>query len=62
MTPLRVQKRFCLSAARQRMLMGELDAASAAFEIGYKSPSHFNREYRRFLGGPQYAISGRGTH
>jgi hypothetical protein len=34
------------------MLTGELDAASAAFEIGYESPSQFNREYRGFFGQP----------
>jgi AraC-like DNA-binding protein len=40
------------------MLTGELDAASAAFEVGYESPSQFNREYRRFFGRPpQLAIS-----
>jgi len=32
--------------------MGELDAASAAFEVGYESPSQFNREYKRFFGRP----------
>src|SRR5882757_8360017 len=41
-----------LHAARQRMLTGELDAASAAFEVGYESPSQFSREYRRFFGRP----------
>jgi AraC-like DNA-binding protein len=35
------------------MLTSELDAASAAFEVGYKSPSQFNREYRRFFGRPR---------
>jgi len=35
-----------------RMLTGELDAASAAFEVGYESPSQFNREHRRFFGRP----------
>jgi AraC-like DNA-binding protein len=34
------------------MLRGELDAASAAFEVGYESPSQFNREYGGFLGRP----------
>jgi AraC-like DNA-binding protein len=29
-----------------------LDAASAAFEVGYESASQFNREYRRFFGQP----------
>jgi AraC-like DNA-binding protein len=57
MSPLQFQKQLRLHAARQRMLTGELDAASAAFEVGYESPSQFNREYRRFLVGPQFAIS-----
>jgi AraC-like DNA-binding protein len=52
MTPLQFQKRLRLHAARQRTLTGELDAASAAFEVGYESPSQFNREYRRFFGQP----------
>ena len=52
MSPLQFQKQLRLHAARQRMLTGELDAASAAFEVGYESPSQFNREYRRFFGRP----------
>jgi AraC-like DNA-binding protein len=50
MSLLRFQKQLRLHAAGQRMLTGELDAASAAFEVGYESPSQFNREYRRFFG------------
>jgi AraC-like DNA-binding protein len=34
------------------MLMDGLDAASAAFEVGYESPTQFSREYRRFFGQP----------
>jgi AraC-like DNA-binding protein len=34
------------------MLIEGLDAASAAFEVGYESPSQFNREYKRFFGQP----------
>jgi len=34
------------------MLMDGLDAASAAFEVGYESASQFNREYKRFFGQP----------
>jgi AraC-like DNA-binding protein len=34
------------------MLTNDLDAASAAFEVGYESASQFNREYRRFFGQP----------
>src|SRR5580765_1773185 len=52
MSPLQFQKQLRLHAARQRMLTGEQDAASAAFEVGYESPSQFNREYRRFFGLP----------
>jgi AraC-like DNA-binding protein len=52
MSPLQFQKQLRLQAARQKMLTGELDAASAAFEVGYESPSQFNREYKRFFGQP----------
>jgi AraC-like DNA-binding protein len=34
------------------MLSEGLDAASAAFEVGYESASQFNREYSRFFGQP----------
>jgi AraC-like DNA-binding protein len=52
MSPLRFQKQLRLHAARQKMLTQELDAASAAFEVGYESPSQFNREYKRCFGQP----------
>ena len=52
MSPLQYQKHLRLHAARGRMLMDGLDAASAAFEVGYESPSQFNREYSRFFGQP----------
>ncbi len=52
MSPLQYQKQLRLQAARARMLMDGLDAASAAFEVGYESPSQFNREYSRFFGQP----------
>jgi AraC-like DNA-binding protein len=52
MSPLQFQKQLRLHAARQKMLVDELDAASAAFEVGYESPSQFNREYKRFFGKP----------
>ena len=52
MSPLQFQKQLRLHAARQKMLTEELDAASAAFEVGYESPSQFNREYKRFFGRP----------
>ena len=52
MSPLQFQKQLRLRAARQHMLTNDLDAASAAFEVGYESASQFSREYRRFFGRP----------
>jgi AraC-like DNA-binding protein len=52
MSPVQYQKQLRLQAARERMLMDGLDAASAAFEVGYESASQFNREYSRFFGQP----------
>lgn len=52
MSPLQYQKRLRLHVARTRMLTEGLDAASAAFEVGYESASQFNREYSRFFGQP----------
>jgi len=52
MSPLQYQKQLRLQAARGRMLVDGLDAASAAFEVGYESASQFNREYNRFFGQP----------
>lgn len=52
MSPLQYQKQLRLHSARVRMLTDGLDAASAAFEVGYESPSQFSREYSRFFGQP----------
>ena len=52
MSPLQYQKLLRLQAARERMLVDGMDAASAAFEVGYESASQFNREYSRFFGQP----------
>ncbi len=52
LSPLQYQKQLRLHAARERMLMDGLDAASAAFEVGYESASQFNREYSRLFGQP----------
>jgi AraC-like DNA-binding protein len=52
MSPLQYQKQLRLHVARERMLNDGLDAASAAFEVGYESASQFSREYSRFFGQP----------
>jgi len=52
MSPLQYQKRLRLQEARRLMLGDGLDAAEAAFRVGYESPSQFSREYRRMFGAP----------
>jgi AraC-like DNA-binding protein len=52
MSPVQYQKQLRLQTARGRMLVEGLDAASAAFEVGYESASQFNREYSRLFGQP----------
>ena len=52
MSPLQYQKQLRLHVARERMLNEGLDAASAAFAVGYESASQFSREYSRFFGQP----------
>ncbi len=52
MSPLQYQKQLRLHAARESMLVEGLDAAGAAFEVGYESASQFNREYSRMFGQP----------
>jgi AraC-like DNA-binding protein len=52
MSPLQYQKWLRLSEARRLMLNEGADAASAAFRVGYESPSQFSREYSRLFGAP----------
>ncbi|MDY0361908.1 MAG: AraC family transcriptional regulator [Desulforegulaceae bacterium] len=52
MSPLQFQKCLRLHHARQLMLNQRMDAANAAFKVGYESPSQFSREYSRFFGAP----------
>ena len=52
MSPLQFQKRLRLQEARRLMLSDGLEAAAAAHRVGYESPSHFSREYRRLFGAP----------
>jgi len=52
MSPLQFQKRLRLQEARRLMLGEDLDAASAAYRVGYHDASHFNREYKNLFGVP----------
>lgn len=52
LSPLQFQKQLRLQEARRLMLTERLDAATAAFQVGYESPSQFSREYNRLFGAP----------
>jgi AraC-like DNA-binding protein len=52
LSPLQYQKKLRLQEARNLMLSEHLDAATAAFQVGYESPSQFSREYNRMFGAP----------
>ncbi|MCT4705608.1 AraC family transcriptional regulator [Enterobacteriaceae bacterium H16N7] len=50
MSPLQYQKQIRLLEARRLLLSGDQDVATVAWQVGYESPSQFNREYRRSFG------------
>ncbi len=52
MSPLQYQKWLRLNEARRIMLAENQDATTAAFQVGYESPSQFSREYGRLFGAP----------
>jgi AraC-like DNA-binding protein len=52
MSPVQYQKQLRLQEARRLMLGGLANATTAALQVGYESPSQFNREYRRRFGLP----------
>ncbi|MEH1833018.1 MAG: AraC family transcriptional regulator [Nostoc sp.] len=51
-SPLQYQKQLRLLEARRLMLTEDCDATSAAYQVGYESPSQFSREYSRLFGAP----------
>jgi len=51
-SPLQYQKWLRLNEAKRLMLNEHIDAATAAFKVGYESPSQFSREYSRLFGAP----------
>jgi AraC-like DNA-binding protein len=52
LSPLQFQKRIRLMHARQLMITAAVSASSAAVDVGYESPTQFNREYSRLFGLP----------
>ncbi len=52
MSPLQYQKQLRLLSARQIMLIENVDASQAAYQVGYESASQFSREYARMFGSP----------
>jgi len=50
MSPLQFQKKLRLFEAQRLMLIEGMDAVSASYEVGYESPTQFNREYKRMFG------------
>lgn len=52
MTPLQYRNQLRLQEARRLMVIEGQNAANAGFEVGFESPSQFNREYVRLFGAP----------
>lgn len=52
LSPLQFQKRVRLLQARTLLRVGGKSVTSAAFEVGYESPTQFSREYARAFGLP----------
>src|SRR5262249_31705623 len=50
LSPLQYQKRLRIRGAGGWMFSEGLEAADAAFRVGYESASQFGREYRRMFG------------
>jgi AraC-like DNA-binding protein len=51
-TPVQYQKELRLLEARQLLKTGSASVTTAAFSVGYESPSQFSREYARKFGVP----------
>jgi AraC-like DNA-binding protein len=49
MTPLQYQKQLRLLEARRLMVSEAANVETAAFQVGYESPSQFSREYSRMF-------------
>jgi AraC-like DNA-binding protein len=54
LSPMQYVKAIRLFEARRKMLFCGLSALEASQEVGYISPSHFNREYKRVFQQPPH--------
>lgn len=52
LSPIQFQKQLRLLEARSLIAYDGAAVANAAYQVGYQSPSQFNREYSRFFGAP----------
>jgi len=52
LSPLQYHKQLRLMGAREKMLVEDVDATRAAFDVGYESTSQFTRVYKRLFGQP----------
>lgn len=50
LSPVQFQKQLRLVEARKLLVFSDYSVSDAAFEVGYESPSQFNREYTRLFG------------
>jgi len=60
-TPLQYQKELRLLEARRLLRTGGASVTTAAFDVGYESPSQFSREYARKFGVPPSQDMANGT-
>ncbi|MEL6759797.1 MAG: AraC family transcriptional regulator [Myxococcota bacterium] len=49
-TPLQYQKTLRLTEAKDLLTAEKVPVSDAAFAVGYESPSHFSRDYKRHFG------------
>lgn len=50
LSPVQFQKHLRLVEARKLLVFSDYSVSDTAFEVGYESPSQFNREYSRLFG------------
>lgn len=49
-TPIQYIKKIRLNKARQLLLYEKMKAIDVSYEVGYESPTQFNREFKRYFG------------